>query len=84
MAVSEYERNKKVVAKLWIKQGRNGEYMSGFLQDYETGEKVKDIVGFPNRKRPDKNDPDYLLMESKPLEQRQSAPKPTVDTDAPW
>lgn len=84
MAISQYEKEKRVIGKLWLKEGQYGPYMTGFLQDCDTGEKVQDVVVFGNKKRPDKNDPDWLIQESKKLDKRpQQAPSPSED-EAPW
>lgn len=64
--ISDYEREKQVLGKLWEKSNDRGPYMSGYLQDLETGERTQ-VVVFHNRKRAGKKDPDWLIHKSRPL-----------------
>lgn len=69
MSLSDYDRQNGIVGRIWNKVSRAGNnFKSGFLH---IGGKKLDIVIFPNKKRPDKNDPDYVIKISDPVEKRQ-------------
>lgn len=69
MNISDYDRKKKVIAKFWEKNGTKGPYMSGYLQDLETGERTN-VMCWQNKKRPGKKDPDWLFCLSDPEKER--------------
>lgn len=52
---------------LWIKTSARGEYMTGTVQIGEI--KVK-VVAFKNTNKKNQNEPDWRILESKPMEQK--------------
>lgn len=58
---------------LWIKSGPKGEYMTGNLS---IGEQKIKVVAFKNTQKKNPNEPDWRILESKPL-------TPTNTTETP-
>lgn len=62
------------IGALWIKDGKNGKYMSGVV---EIDGAKHNIVVFKNGYKEKENQPDYRILKSKPKD----APKEDVKQD---
>lgn len=82
----------KELGALWLREGKNTKFLSGFIKDPETGEKQQVIV-FKNKKDENTHEkaPDYSIFkndfndEKKPSEKKSAPAKeesvPDVDED---
>ena len=62
------------IGALWVKQSQKGtEFMSGNI---EVGDEIIKLVVFKNNYKKTDKHPDYLIYESKPLEQQNSDDEP--------
>lgn len=62
------------IGALWIKEGRNGKYMSGVVEI--DGVKAN-VVVFKNNYKTEDRHPDYRILKSKPREAGPTAPAPS-------
>lgn len=91
--MSENTQKEKSIGALWIKEGRQGQFLSGVLENAD-GVKVS-IVAFPNSFKTEQRHPDYKIFrardqgassqESNPQSAAVSdnTPPPHTDADEP-
>ena len=76
-------RNEDELGALWLKDGKNGKYMSGKLTT-PGGEEVQ-IVVFRNNYKKEEKHPDYRILKSKPKEgSSEQAVKEVFQDDVPF
>lgn len=67
----QYKKDENQLGVLWAKKSSRGsEYFSGVLEMTETGK--LNIVIFPNLNKKSEKSPDYIILKSKPREERET------------
>jgi hypothetical protein len=78
--LTDWDKNNGIVGRIWNKTSKAGKpFISGYL--YLEGQKI-DLVGFQNKKREGKNDPDYIIKISSPIEERIEKRDEEISADA--
>ena len=78
--LTDWDKNNGIVGRIWEKTSKAGKpFISGYL--YIEGQKI-DLVGFQNKKREGKNDPDWILKISDPIEKRIEQKHEEISADA--
>lgn len=71
------------IGALWLKTSKDGskKYMSGTVT--VNGVKINIVVFKNNNKKEDRH-PDYNILQSKPMEQKQAQPEETQEEEVPF
>jgi len=78
--LTDWDKNNGIVGRIWEKTSKAGKpFISGYI--YIDGNKI-DLVGFQNRKREGKNDPDFIIKISDPIEERVARKDEEISADA--
>ena len=68
---------------LWKKQGKNQNYLTGVIKSLDDmGQEVKNkVIVFANKNKTSENAPDFIIYESKDMNQADSAASATASAD---
>ena len=68
---------------LWKKQGKNQNYLTGVIKSLDDmGQEVKNkVIVFANKNKTSENAPDFIIYESKDMNQADTAASATASTD---
>ena len=68
---------------LWKKQGKNQNYLTGVIKSLDDmGQEVKNkVIVFANKNKTSENAPDFIIYESKDMNQADSAASATASTN---
>lgn len=68
------------IGALWLKEGANGKYFSGVIEDLRGD---VPIVIFKNDRKEQDNHPDYIILRSEPME-RPTHTEKAEEIDSPF
>jgi len=78
--LTDWDKNNGIVGRIWEKMSKAGKpFISGYI--YIDVQKI-DLVGFQNKKREGKADPDFIIKISDPIEQRIEKKTEEISADA--
>jgi len=68
---------------LWKKQGKNQNYLTGVIKSLDDmGQEVKNkVIVFANKNKTSENAPDFIIYESKDMNQADTAASATASTN---
>ena len=68
---------------LWKKQGKNQNYLTGIIKSLDDmGQEVKNkVIVFANKNKTSENAPDFIIYESKDMNQAESAAPGATSSD---